>query len=378
MRALPDFPAYRTATPPVTKRWLAAGALLVLATGAMGILFPSTESGSGIVFAVMLCMLILTGMSWLCWLLYYRFSVHYATTWRREVAEEQSYWWYQHRRHFCLQDVVLIGPAGAECKDWLRLLKREQKAPTEHQEANGKALRVARSFSADIAERENQLARMLALQWKRQRKGKDVTSPQRCYWQGNETTWQAFVRQMKSAFPAIMLPESPEIWMGEGTLSDIAAFLDSDDSDARVLVAGCQTIAASPAGLQPAGEAAVLWLAGAEGPVQLSRGEFFSPSATESVKDVCARAQEQSELNVAPDACILFSQPQQSELAGSGWNISHHLQDLFWGNTGKLEMLVVVSLAAMYAQSQSQPCGWIAKDPLHSLTLGIIKPNGNR
>lgn len=378
MRALPNFPEYRTARPPVTKRWLGAGALLVLAAGATSTLFHGAESDNGTVFAAMLCILIFTVGLWLVSQMHYRFSVHNATTWRREVAEKHRYWWSQHRRQFCLEDVVLIGPAGAERRDWLSLLKREQKAPAEHLEAGGKVLRVARSFSADTTERENQLARMLVLQWKHQRDGKDFTSPQRCYWQGSENTWQAFVGQMKSAFPKIVLPEFPEMWMGESTLSDIAAFLDPDDNDAHVLVAGCQSVPAYAAGLQPAGEAAVLWLAGSEGPVRLSRGEFFSSSAKESLKEVCERAQAQSELDAAPDACILFSHPQQAELAGSGWNISHHLQDTFWGNTEKLEMLVVVSLAAIHAQSQSQPCGWIATDPLHSLALGIIKPNGHR
>ena len=94
--------------------------------------------------------------------------------------------------------------------------------------------------------------------------------------------------------------------MGESTLSNIAAFLGSDGNDAHILVAGCQSVLASAEGLLLAGEAAALWLAGSEGPVLLSRGEFFPPSETESLKDVCERAQKQSELDAAPDACILF------------------------------------------------------------------------
>jgi hypothetical protein len=378
VRPLPDFPDYHTAKPPATKRWLGAGALLILAVGAAKALLRGSDAGIGSIFTGMLFTLIFMGIFWLLSLLYYRFSLHHSATWRAEVAEVHSNWWYQHRRQFFLEDVVLIGPAGAEWGDWLRLLKREQKAPAERQEAGGKALRVARSFSADMTERENQLARMLALQWRRQREGKTLASPQRCYWQGSESAWQAFAGEVKSSFPEMELPEFPEMWMGESTLSDIAAFLGSDDNDAHILVAGCQSVLASAEGLLPAGEAAALWLAGSEGPVLLSRGEFFSPSETESLKDVCERAQKQSELDAAPDACILFSHPQQSELAGSGWNVTHYLQDNFWGNTGKLEALVVISLAAIFAQSQSQPCGWIATDPLYPLALGIVKPHENR
>lgn len=41
-----------------------------------------------------------------------------------------------------------------------------------------------------------------------------------------------------------------------------------------------------------------------------------------------------------------------------------------------MEMLIVLILAAFYANNYQQPCGWIAKDPLHTLALGIIKPYG--
>ncbi|MFP0539700.1 hypothetical protein [Klebsiella oxytoca] len=378
MRPLPDFPDYRTAKPPAAKRWLGAGALLVPAVGAASALLRGTDASSGIVFAAMLFTLTVMGLFWLLSLLYYRFSIHHSSTWKAEVAQVQSHWWYQHRRQFSLEDVVLIGPAGAEMMDWLRLLKRKQKAPAERQEANGKALRVARSFSSDATERENQLARMLVLQWKRQREGKKLVSPQRFYWQGRESVWQAFVAQIKDSFPGIVLPELPIMWKGERSLSDIAAFLDSEGDGTQILVAGCQSEVPSAEDLLPAGEAAALWLVSAEGAVLLSQGEYFSPSATECLKDVCERAQKQSELDSAPDACILFSHPQQSELAGSGWNVTHHLQDNFWGNTGKLEALVVISLAAIFAQSQSQPCGWITTDPLHPLALGIVKPHENR
>ena len=78
-----------------------------------------------------------------------------------------------HRRQFALKDIVLIGPAGAELSDWLRVIKREHQAPLVRQESTGKSLRIARSFSSALIEREKQLAQMLVLQWKRQR-GKGI------------------------------------------------------------------------------------------------------------------------------------------------------------------------------------------------------------
>lgn len=112
MRPLPDFPDYRTAKPPAAKRWLGAGALLVPAVGAASALLRGTDASSGIVFAAMLFTLTVMGLFWLLSLLYYRFSIHHSSTWKAEVAQVQSHWWYQHRRQFSLEDVVLIGLPG--------------------------------------------------------------------------------------------------------------------------------------------------------------------------------------------------------------------------------------------------------------------------
>ncbi|MCP6440355.1 hypothetical protein NL474_28340, partial [Klebsiella pneumoniae] len=90
-------------------------------------------------------------------------------TWEREAENERRHWWEIHRRQFALKDIVLIGPAGAELSDWLRVIKREHQAPLVRQESLGKSLRIARSFSSALIEREKQLAQMLVLQWKRQR-----------------------------------------------------------------------------------------------------------------------------------------------------------------------------------------------------------------
>ncbi|WP_258034341.1 hypothetical protein [Pectobacterium odoriferum] len=378
MRPLPHFPDYHAAKPPAAKRWLGTMALLVLFAGAGIALLRGANTGVGIILAGMLSTMLFISFCWLFSLLYYRFSVHHSATWQQEVAEVHNHWWYQHRRHFSLQDVVLIGPAGAERVDWLRLLQREQKPPVERKEANGLALRVARIFSPDVSEREHQLARMLVLQWKNQREGKKLTSPQRCFWLGSESAWQVFSDQAMKSFPGITLPATPEFWQGENTLSGIAAALSADENGTEYLIAGCQSEPASSQAQRAAGEAAVLWLAGSDGPVMLSRGEFYDPCATESLEQVCERAQRQSELDAPPDACMLFSHPEQPALAVSGWNMTHHLQDNYWGYTGKLDALIVISLAAIYAQSQSQSCGWIATDFLHPLALGIVKPHGNQ
>lgn len=376
VRAAPTFPRYRTAKPPATRRWLAAGSLLTLLAGGGSTLLQGVNTGSGSAILVMLIAMMFAGFLWLYRVVYYRCSVHHTATWKRGVEHEQSLWWAEHQRRFSLSEVVLIGPAGSAESDWIRVLTREQQPPAERQESQGAALRIARTFSEDVAAREQQLARLLVLQWKKGRHHAAAPLMQ-CFWQGSEAAWLAFRAQMKTSFPDIVLPASPEPWCGETSLSLIADLLSHAKDNGQWLVAGCQSLPASSERLRPAGESAVLWLVGSAGPVMISRGEVFDLSPTGSLAEVCERAQTQSSLDAAPDACILFSHPQRPELAGSGWNVTHNLQDRYWGELGNMEPLVVISLAAMLAQHHEHPCGWIATDPQHTLALGIVKPHGN-
>jgi hypothetical protein len=58
----------------------------------------------------------------------------------------------------------------------------------------------------------------------------------------------------------------------------------------------------------------------------------FEPSDSESLRHVALRAEKQSELNESPERCILFSHPEQPELADCGWNVTHNIQDDYWGD----------------------------------------------
>lgn len=91
---------------------------------------------------------------------------------------------------------------------------------------------------------------------------------------------------------------------------------------------------------------------------------------------VFARALEQSGLSIPPEACTLFSQSDLEALASYGWDINQYRQDGYWGKVGDMEMLIVLSLAAIYAAHHQQPYGWIAHDPMNTLATGIVKPNG--
>ncbi|UAN34010.1 hypothetical protein KGP22_15785 [Enterobacter sp. JBIWA005] len=379
VRAIPTFPRYRLAKPPVAKRWLGVIAALVLLSGLIAAMVrQSADANASIILISMVGMVLLGGIFWFVRTIFFRLSVHHSHTWDREAENVRRHWWEIHRRQFALKDIVLIGPAGAELYDWLRVIKREHQAPSFRQESMGKSLRIARSFSSDPIEREKQLAQMLVLQWKRQRGKEFLVSPEKYFWLGSPEAWQAFVAQLIESFPGITPPELPELWQGEKTLSLLANVLADNKQQANFLIAGCQSLSPTSDSTRPAGECAVLWLAGSQGDVTLSRGEFFDPSDSESLQHVALRAEKQSELHESPERCILFSHPEQPQLAACGWNVTHNIQDDYWGDPGKLDALVVISLAAITAKSETKPCGWIASDPFHTLALGIVKPHGNR
>lgn len=126
MRSVPEYPVWETARAPITRRWLQAGSFIILLAGGAGAL-TGEANRSAAAFAVMGFSLFSIGFLWLCRLLYYRLSLHHAMAWQRNVRHEQSLWWEEHQSLLGLQDVLLLGPAGAETVDWQRVLRRIQR-----------------------------------------------------------------------------------------------------------------------------------------------------------------------------------------------------------------------------------------------------------
>lgn len=339
-------------------------------------LLPSAEQGASRIMGGILGAMALTGGLWLIRQLYFRLSVHNAQLYEQLIEQQQQIWWKQHQHAFALSEWALLGPAGADISQWVRLLKREHRLPEVKNEANGKALRISRTLVDPADKREAQLAKMLVLQWQAQRADNVLPPIVRCYWQGSFSAWRVFRSQMGVTFPDAVLPDEANVWRGEETLSALASASRTLSSDEAILVAGCHSALASFNAVLPAGESAALWLVSQKGPVSLTRGEFYDSAGDEALTAVCERAQQQSELEDPPDYCLLFSQPELPALAQCGWNVTHHIQDLNWGNPGDMEMLTVLTLAAICASHHQEPCGWIAKDLQHTLALGIVKPYG--
>ncbi len=85
--------------------------------------------------------------------------------------------------------------------------------------------------------------------------------------------------------------------MGRPALAEIAHALAEADPHDTVLIAGCQVVVAQPGAVQPAGESAVLWLAGRDGPVHLTGGKPIAQKKGEALTAVAARVLEQNELS---------------------------------------------------------------------------------
>ncbi|WP_107318982.1 hypothetical protein [Klebsiella pneumoniae] len=378
MRPVPEYPPYGDARPPGTARWLSASALLVLLSGGVSALLASSEGKSALAATGILLALVLAGTGWLIRLLYYRMSVHNARFYDQLVAYEQQQWWAEHRQPIGLQEGLLLGPMGKTTTDWLRVLSRHQRPPEEENEGGGRALRAPYLSVSEAIAREKRLAELLVMEWQRQRSERTLTPPLRCYWQGAELAWQAFRAQMTLTVAQMTLPSRPHAWRGEASLAEIAHTLAEAAPHDTVLIAGCQVVVAQPGAVQPAGESAVLWLAGRGGPVHLTRGETYCAEKGEALTAVAARVLVQNELSGPPEACALFFQPGLEALAHSGWDINLYRQDACWGDIGEMEGLTVLSLAAIYAAHYQQPCGWLARDTLNTLAIGIVKPDGQR
>lgn len=305
MRPVPEYPPYGDARPPGTARWLSASALLVLLSGGVSALLASSEGKSALAATGILLALVLAGTGWLIRLLYYRMSVHNARFYDQLVAYEQQQWWAEHRQPIGLQEGLLLGPMGKTTTDWLRVLSRHQRPPEEENEGGGRALRAPYLSVSEAIAREKRLAELLVMEWQRQRSERTLTPPLRCYWQGTELAWQAFRAQMTLTVAQMTLPSRPDAWRGEASLAEIAHALAEADPHDTVLIAGCQVVVAQPGAVQPAGESAVLWLAGRDGPVHLTRGKPIAQK--KGGPDCCSRSCAGAERTERPpEACALF------------------------------------------------------------------------
>jgi len=225
----------------------------------------------------------------------------------------------------------------------------------------------------DSQGRERELALILAAQWRGQQpKPPPPWQPLRCYWLGSLGAWQVFVDQSRTLFPALRLPQQPEPWLGIQTIDSIIDQLRDAPQGSRMLCGGCQSSTTAKNGLLPHGEAAVLWVIGQQGGVKMSRGEWFDADG-EDLAVVAARALEQGHLDAPTKACFSFSQPNVPAVQALNWNLKPYLQDARFGALADLEAMVLQTLAAWHAQEHGTPCAWLANDPAHTLTLGVMQ-----
>ncbi|MCL5228281.1 hypothetical protein [Pseudomonas nunensis] len=373
VKTAPEFAPYPAAQSPKYSRWMAGGVavLVLLSAGSVALrsFIEPRIAVIGMAFALLLWLLAL-----LLRVLYFRLSQHNAQCYAEAAEQVRQAWWQSHRQKAALVESVLVSAVASTPEHGLRLFGPDHLPPEPQTIPEGRAIRLGHVFGSDVAERERNLAILLALQWHEQRVEHSVVQPLRCYWLGSLEAWQAFVEQMARCFAPLQLPEQPEPWQGIRSLDSIIDQLQGAPATARILCAGCQSLPYRQDSRLPAGEAAVLWLFGPEGGVRFSRGEWFSAD-TENLPAVAKRVLQQSELAAPAELCVSFSQPDLADLPVIGWNTRQHVQDANFGHLESLQAMVVQTLAAWYAEQHRVPCAWLANDPYHTLALGIVEPD---
>ncbi|NIF25142.1 hypothetical protein F3J44_01975 [Pantoea sp. Tr-811] len=361
---------YPEVAAPAYPRWLLAGAVLLglLASGAVALrswVEPALLLLTGTV-AVLLWVLALTLR-----VLRYRLNRHNAQCYSEAIAFERQAWWERHRQKVALLQSVLVSPVCAQPEQVTALFEAGAAPSAALAPPQAHAIRLAQVLAPEGPARECELAVLLALKWQAIRDGEGALQPVSCYWQGSAAGWQAFRAQLALCSPEVVLPEQPLPWEGLRSLDAIIDRLHAAPAGTRILCAGCQSTVAEIAQPMPAGEAAVLWLLGKTGRVMLPRGEWLAAGA-EPLATVAERALEQSEMDAPATVCASLSQPGDPDQAALLWRVKAQRQDAHFGALGGLEALVMQTLAAWYAEQHGAPCAWLASDPEHALTLGIV------
>ncbi len=365
----PEFTDYPLVQAPVYSRWMLSGmALLGVSIVLRSLIEPY------LAIAGMACASLVWLLALLLRVLYFRLNRHNAQNYHEAAEQVSQAWWMHHRQSVGLAESVLVS-ASCTTPEQGQLLFSSDHRPAEPQAAlEGHAIHLLQVFGNDVAERERNLAILLALQWCRQRDEPSDVQPLRCYWLGSVSAWQAFIEQIALHSPKLQLPEQPEPWEGIRTLGSVIDQLQGAPATARILCAGCQSSPIQQESHLPAGEAAVLWLFGPEGGVRFSRGEWFSAD-TEQLCAVTKRVLQQRGLTAPTDVCVSFAQPNVPELPAAGWNTQQHVQDANFGTLDHLQAMVVQTLAAWYVEQHQVPCAWLANDPHHTLALGVVEPD---
>lgn len=369
----PEFVPYPLVQAPVYSRWAASGVALLAFLSAISAMLQSVIEPP-LAVTGLACAALVWSLALLLRVLYFRLNRHNAQSYDEAADQVRRAWWMRHRQNAALVDSVLVSAACTTPEHGQLLFSSDHQPPEPLKSVEGSTIRLLQVFGNDVAERERNLAILLALQWHEQGVKDLAVQPLRCYWQGSMAAWQAFVEHMSLCLPQVQLPLQPEPWQGIRTLDSVIEQLQGAPATARILCAGCQSSPGQQESPLAAGEAAVLWLFGPEGGVRFTRGEWFLTD-TEHLPTVAQRALQQSQLTAPTQICVSFSQPDVPDLGAIGWNTKQHVQDANFGALEKLQAMVALTLAAWYAEQHQMPCAWLANDPHYTLALGIVEPD---
>ena len=283
------------------------------------------------------------------------------------VQRVQDDWQARYLHKAALVHALLVGAAG-NCSTAAEMLFGPRRPIQPLAIPEWIATLVCTVTGEDRAERERQLASLLARHWHAQHGETVRLQPLRCYWLGSLESWQAFVAQVVETCPDIWLPPCPEPWQGIDSLYAIIDQLQDAPADARILCAGCQAQG-------PHGEAALLWLFGSQGRLLFSRGDWSDIDSARA-SSIAVRVWQPIRQKTNAQVCVSFAEPDLRPLSGRWERKLRKRNPRFDALAGLPDMLAMTHAAwrAEYAQPLS---AWGPNPEHRSRVLGIIEPESS-
>ncbi|MFF7710474.1 hypothetical protein [Pseudomonas sp. NPDC007930] len=360
MKQPPRYPDYITPRAPAWRRW--GWGLLLLWGGQTLLALLLWPEGApraalwGYSAVLPLCWLAALGLRLWVW----QVGLLNRAAFRRTVGAARAQWWAWRGASVPVQEVTLLGPAGAEQGAYRQLMALARRPSAE---GPGQVLRCspaldphasrAAAVAADLA-REVLARPGVALHGPRLRG---------VAWAGEAAGLAAFSAAFAEAgvvLPALVL----DVGGAEG-LDLLIDRYHQQSGDDVLLCAGVTT----PQPGASTGEAAFAWWLAPGATAHLHRSDELAGAAPAA--ECCAVAEQAAGLKRPPPHCLALGEAALGSFAAAGWQAGAHELSRYWGTLGGFAPFVAASLAVLQAADGQQACGWLCEYPEQSIAMGV-------
>jgi hypothetical protein len=293
-----------------------------------------------------------------------------------EEAEGQIQrdWGVRDRYKAALVEAVLVEASGTPREGRQVSISPYHQAGKPKENPEWLAIHSVQVSGFDCAEREQQLAVLLAKQWHERQAVSAELQPLRCYWLGSRVAWQAFAKQMTQVRPTLQLPEQPDPWQGIDSLYSIIDQLQGAPVGTRILCAGCHSSPRHSGNGHPEKDEALLWLFGPEGKLFFSLDEWLV-SASENLPSGAVQLPQLSTDHLPAQICVSLADCYLPRLFDRGWHNRARMNDAKVETLEDLPDMVSTTRAAWEVVRHGTPCaGSTRKSRGRPPVLGFIRP----